>query len=308
MRMTKKIAFGTATLLLLIIAAAVLRSPSNNKQPVPVSGNTAKNVKSAQEARRPNEVAGAANNKPISPPRSGGLGSNQHSFLKQTRRNRPFATPSFPPHSKLIGERLEDQERKLSSFRSSDIHSQWLGRVEALVGDRLSEDDRSEIRQRHLRFLQAHDEITSQYLLEQITQQQFAEHLQTLLRWHQDFFKELLDDAGYTALFEVSKDETDVTVQAIATPPTEIEVLNPAAGVEETVQKVSEDKLQKLMTLRKQCLLQVRDVDDAFREANLSEQQALAAANNAFKEYTEQARLLLSDDEFKLIFGEMSMN
>jgi hypothetical protein len=221
---------------------------------------------------------------------------------------RRSTTRPFPPSSSLHQASAEEVQSALEAFRTSEVHVQWLGRIEALMGQKLSQGDRMELASRHLALLHGHSDFTARYLSGKIGREEYENLMNDLFVWNQDFYKEFLSDEEYQLVFELGKSATDGVIADTLAPGDELDLIHPETSVEEVRQKVPEEKLQALISIRKQNLLALKEIDERLAGGAIDEVEARQAADAAFKEYANLINGILSEEESKVIFGETRLS
>jgi hypothetical protein len=196
-----------------------------------------------------------------------------------------------------------DQE-ELAQLLQSEVHLGWMMRVEAVLGETLGHEEKDAIRRTHLLFLHRADALQTAYLSSDMTRQAYAAQLAELFKWHQAFYQTLLTDSAYEKLFEAKKHETNAAIdENLLSPPPDVEIHNPQTTIEEVYQAVPESKLQQLVSLRKARDVQTLIIHEQYSARQLSEEQALQALEYNYQQYMDQAKSLLTPEEFGLIFG-----
>jgi len=192
----------------------------------------------------------------------------------------------------------------LKNYKKNDIHIEWMARIESILGDILSNVDKEALRKNHIIFLYNADILKKKYLTNEITQQEYFEELAELFKWHQEFYKKILTNEEYFKLFEISKEETDNIIDTTLTPTNiGLEIYNPNTTIDDVRKKLPKDKIDYIIMLNKKRMLKSYNIEKDLEKGMITEEEALNNLNDIYKDYIEQVKNILTQEEFYLIFG-----
>jgi hypothetical protein len=234
----------------------------------------------------------------------GQLKAPQSQSLTKSSNDSEINSPYNLGSQTAMSRTVEQEDEGLEKFKSKAIHIAWVGRVEALLGDKLSESQRKEIKKHHLILLRDTEAIKDEYLKGYISYETYMHSLSESFKEHQEFYKNMLNDDDYVKLFELAKEETAEIIEATLEPQVELQIMNPEANPQEVMQKVPAYKIEELISMQKKLSSDVGGIDNQLELKQINDDEALKLAESTYKVYIESARRILTPSEFELIFGK----
>lgn len=189
------------------------------------------------------------------------------------------------------------------------LHSDWMGRVYAVLGGNLSENVMKKIKDQNILLLSERNALSNDLYTRKIGIEDYQAGIRDLVKSNQDFHKEVLSDAQYEKLFEFAKDETDILIDSILTPlELRVEVLNPAVSYEEVTAAIPADKLNKILAAQKTRDHNMFELQARYENKEISVNEIQKAAEAQFQAYVAELEKILDPDEIQLLFGDSAKN
>lgn len=208
----------------------------------------------------------------------------------------------------LLSLNSEDVINGRKQFADNPIYPEWEIRMNSKISG-LSKEKKEMIRKNHLTSLYVKDKLDLNYLEnENVGQIDYKENLAQLFKWHQGTYREILSDEEYEQLFETSKEETNDIIDGIINMVPEIEINNPKTTIDDVYENVPMYKIESLTALFKERELSARTISEAVNSGEISVEEAGEIWNNCYQNYIDEAKDLLEEEEFELIFGSPTNN
>lgn len=189
------------------------------------------------------------------------------------------------------------------------LHSDWMGRVYAVLGGNLSENVMKKIKDQNILLLSERNALSKDLYTRKIGIEDYQAGIRDLVKSNQDFHKEVLSDAQYEKLFEFAKDETDILIDSILTPiELRVEVFNPGVSYEEVTAAIPADKLNKILAAQKTRDHNMFELQARYENQEISVNEIQKAAEAQFQAYVAELEKILDPDEIQLLFGESAKN
>ncbi len=206
----------------------------------------------------------------------------------------------------LLGIDMNDLIEECNAFKNTIIHVEWMDRINEILKN-LEPGKKEAIIKNHTSLLYIKDKLNEAYLTGKIDYETFKKAIADLMKWHQRTYEAMLTPAEYEALFEISPEKVDDTIDALIDQTPEYSfILNqqiPEAAVKEQVQGY---KLEEVNSHFKKMVLDRDDIGKQINAGKMSLDQARMALNKSQQAFITKCKEILTEDEINTIFGSFT--
>lgn len=206
----------------------------------------------------------------------------------------------------LLGIDMDEMAKDQDAFKNTIIHSGWMDRINEILKG-LSPEKREAIIKNHTALLYIKDKLNEAYLTGKIDHETFKKALADLMKWHQRTYEAILSRAEYEALFEISPEIVDDTIDELIDQTPEYSfILNQNIQVEEVKEQVQGYKLEEVNSHFKKMIFDRDQIGKQINAGEMTLEQARAALNKSQHAFIAQCKEILTEDEINTIFGSVT--
>lgn len=190
-----------------------------------------------------------------------------------------------------------------SVFENKEIHLEWMNRINTTLVNHIDLTKGNIFKQNHLTMLLIKDYLDDRYSNELINYEDYKHHLKALIKWHHKTYQEILNDEEYERLFEEKKySNIDGVIDSIIDMGSELEIMNPSTSFADVKNQVPTHKLDVLIKLQKEKETRIRETLRMYEYNSITKKETLNSLKEINQHYLENARDILDDEEYLLIF------
>lgn len=205
----------------------------------------------------------------------------------------------------LLGIDMDVMAKERDAFKNTIIHAGWMDRINDVLKD-LAPEKRGAIIKNHTTLLYIKDKLNEAYLTGKIDHETFKEALADLMKWHQRTYEAILSRAEYEALFEISPEIVDDTIdELIGQTPEYSFILNQNVQVEEVKEQVQGYKLEEVNSHFKKMIFDRDQIGKQINAGEMTLEQARAALSKSQHAFISRCKDILTEDEINTIFGSV---
>lgn len=206
----------------------------------------------------------------------------------------------------LLGIEMEDLLEGQDGFKNTVIHVEWMDRIHDVLKN-LDPEKRAAIVKNHTALLYIKDKLNEAYLTGKIDHETFKKAIADLMKWHQRTYEAILTRAEYEALFEISPDQVDDTIDALIDQTPEYSfILNEEIPVEAVKEKVQGYKLEEVNSHFKKMVLDRDQIGKQINSGAMTLDQAREALNKSQAAFIAKCKEILTEAEIITIFGSVA--
>lgn len=206
----------------------------------------------------------------------------------------------------LLGIDMNALEQQRDAFKNTIIHVSWMDRINEVLTN-LDPLRKAAIIKNHTTLLYIKDKLNEAYLTGKIDHETFKKAIADLMKWHQRTYEAILTTAEYEALFEISPEIVDDTIdEIIGQTPEYSFILNQNIGVEEVKEQVQGYKLEEVNSHFKRMVLDRDHIGKQINAGEMTLEQARAALNKSQQAFIARCKEILTEDEINTIFGSVT--
>jgi hypothetical protein len=205
----------------------------------------------------------------------------------------------------LLGIDMNELVEERDAFKSTIIHIGWMDRINEILKN-LDPEKKAAIIKNHTSLLYIKDKLNEAYLTGKIDHETFKKALADLMKWHQRSYESILTDAEYEALFEITPDLVDDTIDAIIdqTPDYSF-ILNQEIPADEVAKQVQGYKLEEVNSHFKRMILDRDALGKQINSGEVTLDQARWTLNESQQVFIGKCKEILTEDEINTIFGSV---
>lgn len=205
----------------------------------------------------------------------------------------------------LLGIDMDDLLKNRDAFKNTIIHVEWMDRINEILKN-LDPEKRAAIIKNQTTLLYIKDILNDAYLRGEIDHATFIKALADLMKWHQKTYESMLTSAEYEALFEISPENVDDTIDALLSAAPEYSfILNQEIPVEEVTKQVQGYKLEEVNSHFKKMVLDRDNIGKQINTGEMTLEQAREALNRSQQAFIAKCKEILTEDEINAIFGSV---
>jgi len=205
----------------------------------------------------------------------------------------------------LLGIDLDEMIIERDAFKNTIIHAGWMDRINDVLQN-LAPEKRDAIIQTNTTLFYLKDKLNEAYLTGKIDHETFKEALADLMKWHQRTYEAILSRAEYEALFEISPEIVDDTIdELIGQTPEYSFILNQNIQVEEVKEQVQGYKLEEVNSHFKKMIFDRDQIGKQINAGEMTLEQARAALSKSQHAFIARCKAILTEDEINTIFGSV---
>ncbi len=205
----------------------------------------------------------------------------------------------------ILGIDMDELIEERDAFKSTIIHVEWMDRINEILKD-LDPEKKAAIIKNHTSLLYIKDKLNEAYLTGKIDHETFKKALADLMKWHQRTYESILTDAEYEALFEISPDKVNDTIDAlIDQTPDYSFILNQEIPADEVAKQVQGFKLEEVNSHFKKMILDRDDLGKQINAGEITLDQARGILNESQQVFIGKCKEILTEDEINTIFGSV---
>lgn len=256
--------------------------------------------------KRPSGITSDATLKKTLPPTDSSSGRADLVLRADTGAAETKPYVSYPETLfELLGIDMEDLLANRDAFKNTIIHVEWMDRVNAILKN-LDPQKRAAIIKNQATLLYIKDKLNEAYLKGEIDHETFIKALADLMKWHQKTYESMLTSAEYEALFEISPENVDDTIDALLSNAPEYSfILNQEIPVEEVTQQVQGYKLEEVNSHFKKMVLDRDNIGKQINTGAMTLEQARESLNKSQQAFIAKCKEILTIDEINAIFGSL---
>jgi len=206
----------------------------------------------------------------------------------------------------LLGIDMNELEEARDAFKNTIIHVGWMDRVNEILKD-LDPEKKAAIIKNHTSLLYIKDKLNEAYLTGKIDHETFKKAIADLMKWHQRTYESILTGAEYEALFEISPEKVDDTIDALIDQTPEYSfILNQKISVDEVKEQVQGYKLEEVNSHFKKMMFDRDDIGKQINSGEMTLEQARAALNKNEQVFIAKCKKILTKNEINTIFGSVT--
>jgi len=191
-------------------------------------------------------------------------------------------------------------------FKSTMVHVEWMDHINEILQD-IDPLKKEAIIKNHTSLLYIKDKLNKAYLTGKIDHETFKKALADLMKWHQKTYEAILTSGEYEALFEISPDKVDATIDAIIDQTPEYSfILNPELQIEDIKEQVQGYKLEEVNSHFKKMVLDRDSIGKQINAGEMTLEQARATLNQSQQIFIAKCKEILTEDEIDTIFGSVT--
>jgi len=209
----------------------------------------------------------------------------------------------------LLGINAQDIVKNQKNFKNDPIHTQWMEHVHSTIPG-INPDKEDAIIKTHTSLLFIKDKLDKAYFSGNINNQEFTTRLAELMKWFQASNRSVLSEKESNALFGISGQDEEKSAAQGSDGKLGFPIINPKTTAD-MIKKSFNDALIRDITLFYQDhARELRDIKEIYETEEFRGEEAKQIKNDmqrterelqtAFMNY---CRDVLSDDQFKLLFG-----
>ncbi|MBC2714511.1 MAG: hypothetical protein HF978_04305 [Desulfobacteraceae bacterium] len=205
----------------------------------------------------------------------------------------------------LLGIDMNELVEERDTFKNTIIHVEWMDRVNEILKD-LDPEKKEAIIKNQTSLLYMKDKLNKAYLTGKIDHETYIKALADLMKWHQKTYESILTGAEYEALFEISPEKVDESIDALLEASPEYSfILNQEIPVEEVKEQVQGYKLEEVNSHFKKMILDRDDIGKQINAGEMTLEQARATLNKSQQAFIARCKEILTEDEINTIFGSV---
>ena len=206
----------------------------------------------------------------------------------------------------LLGIEMDELVKEREAFKNTVIHVEWMDRINEILKG-LDPEKKDAIIQNHTALLYIKDKLNEAYLTGKIDHETFKKAIADLMKWHQRTYESILTGAEYEALFEISPDKVDDTIDALIDQTPEYSfILNQEIPVDAVKEQVQGYKLEEVNSHFKKMILDRDNIGKQINAGEMTLEQARAALNQSQQAFIAKCKEILTKDEINTIFGSVT--
>lgn len=220
----------------------------------------------------------------------------------------PKANPyvSYPETLfELLGINMNELIEGRDAFKNTIIHVEWMGRVDEILKN-LDPEKKAAIIKNQTSLLYIKEKLNEAYLTGKIDHVTFIKALADLMKWHQRTYASILTASEYEALFEISPDKADDTIDALLEAAPEYSfILNQDISIEAVKEQVQGYKLEEVNSHFKKMVFDRDNIGKQINTGEMTLEQAREALNIGQQAFIAKCKEILTEDEINTIFGSV---
>ncbi len=217
----------------------------------------------------------------------------------------PFV--SFPEDlMALLDIDLAALEQGRDAFKNTVTHVGWMDRINDVLKN-LDSARKAAIIKNHTTLLYVKDRLNEAYLTGRINHETFKKAITDLMKWHQHTYSAILSTAEYEALFEISPELVDDTIEEIINQAPEYSfVLNPNISEKALKEQVPGYKLEEVDSHFKKMILTRDQIGKQINAGKMNLDQARESMAASQHEFIQKCKEILTEEEINTIFGSVT--
>lgn len=206
---------------------------------------------------------------------------------------------------------LDDTVR--ARLRQDVAYREWMLTLEGQLGAALPARAREALQERQLRTVNLRDQLQDAYLAGDLDWQTYVDGLKAVTLWSDEQLQRHLTAEQYTAVNGFNKAELDQVNEDTWVPPEQLEALTLFPDVRNQMPDITEAELHQIVpparlaevsTLQKSLLREQMRLARELDAGTLQEDAFMAAVGQAEQRMRLEARTLLTDQAYQLLFPE----
>lgn len=233
--------------------------------------------------------------------------------------NSPITREMSKPYLESIIGDIENQidSSKKRLLQNDPAYMDWMLQLQTVLGSDLTEQQKQVLIENQIKTVEIRNRIQEAYLSGNISWDTYVKSLNALAVWSDGPYQDVLTDENYEKLFNFKKQEIPQVAESTFSPPDDREVfnvfpnlkdVNPQMTEAELYTLVPKSKIEHLVSLQKNNSGAELSLQQQLDSGNISEQQFFHILSYHEEQLQQEAKRLLTESEYEILFKPASVD